>query len=88
MSTQNSENIRVMLSNISSDLGEIKESQRRLETHNSFIVKIYFMFRDPIIRIFQKITRGEFLLDDELNEMLLSKNDKVLNELENGIYQG
>lgn len=52
------------LINIQSDLLEIKESQKRLEIHNSFIVKIYFKFRDPLINLYDKLSKIIFLEKD------------------------
>lgn len=39
---------------IQKELDEIKESQRRLETHNSFIVNLYLMVKEPIISFYKR----------------------------------
>lgn len=52
------------INDIRKSLTEIKESQQRLEDHNSFIVNLYFAVKDPIARIYNRVSRMFFLDDD------------------------
>jgi hypothetical protein len=78
-----SEKIISMLSDISSELEEIKESQRRLETHNSFITRVYFMMRDPIISVFNTFLQSPMMLTNGIRQPLISEDSS---DLENGIH--
>lgn len=43
------------LYSIQEQLSEIRESQRRLEIHNSFIIRLYTILKAPFYKVYQKI---------------------------------
>lgn len=42
---------------------KIMESQKRLEVHNSFITRLYFIFRYPLAKISNMVT-GKSVIED------------------------
>ena len=73
--TISNKDIKALLLEIREDIREIKQSHSRLESHNSFITKIYFMFRDRISYLFN-ITSDTSLIDNGENE--LAYHDQIV----------
>lgn len=53
------------LYDINEQLREIRESQRRLEVHNSFIIKLYTILKAPFYKVYHKF----FYDDNQLIEL-------------------
>lgn len=64
------------LNKIEEKLSNIEESQKRQETHNTFITRLYFYIRSPLLKLSSLITGNDnYINDNELTALDTDQNN-------------